>query len=131
MKAWRAGMITVLIAVFIVGLPLPPSIRAQVEPSRTDPPAGVRLYEPWAGGEIWSETPAVASTGAPRVDGEGVVGSYSFSVDDAAGEDDDRVPVALATFGAAVAAVLVLSAGYLLRRRLGLIKPPPTQDREH
>ncbi len=124
-------MSTALVAAFILALSLPPSVRAQVEPSRTDPPAGTHLDEPSSRADIWFETPAVAATGALRVDGESVVGSHAFSVDNSADEDDDRVLVSLATFGAAVMVVLVLSAGYLLRRRLGLIKPPPTQDREH
>ena len=64
-------------------------------------------------------------------EGETVVGSYTFGAGNTGDEDDDRVLVALATFGAAVTAVLVGSAGYLLRRRLGLIKPPPTQGPEH
>lgn len=69
----------------------------------------------------------LASTAAPTVHS----GSDSLSEDDSADENDDRVPVELATFGAAVTAVVVLSAGYLLRRRLGLVKPPPAQDQEH
>ena len=39
--------------------------------------------------------------------------------------------LSLATFGAAVTVVLVGSAGYLLRRRFGLVKPPPEQGPEH
>lgn len=73
----------------------------------------------------------VVSWRAVTEDGDSVEGSYAFSVGNPGEEDDDRVLVGLATFGAAATAVVVGSAGYLLRRRLGLVKPPPAQGPEH
>lgn len=124
-------MSTVLAAVFAVVLCLPPAVSARAEPFRSEPPPGAQWAEPSLAADASFETSMVASTAAPRVDGGSVAGSQGSSDDNPAEENDDRVPVELATFGAAVTVVVVLSAGYLLRRRLGLVKPPPAQDQEH
>ena len=43
--------------------------------------------------------------------------------------DDTRVEVQLVVLGVAVLLVVVIgSAGYLLRRKLGLVAPPPEQN---
>lgn len=115
MKASWAGIGTLVAAALVLALFLSPSAGAQGEPSRVAPPAG--RYE--------------VSWRALTPEAETVVGSYTFSVDNPDDEDDDRVLVSLATFGAAVTVVLVGSAGYLLRRRFGLVKPPPEQGPEH
>jgi len=57
-------------------------------------------------------------------------GSFSFAVaDQAREENDDLVPIALGTFGAAAGMIVVGTLGYLLRARLGLVKPPPEEGR--
>jgi methionine-rich copper-binding protein CopC len=59
-------------------------------------------------------------------------GSFSFTLASSSPQDnDDRVTIALGTFGAAVAAVVVGLLGYLLRLRLGLVKPPPPPEERH
>lgn len=46
--------------------------------------------------------------------------------------DDTRVGVQLAVAGAAAVVVVVLGTGaYFLRKRLGLVAPPPKQDGGH
>jgi hypothetical protein len=45
--------------------------------------------------------------------------------------NDDLVTIALATFGAAGAAMVVGLLGYLGRARLGLVKAPPPPEQEH
>lgn len=68
---------------------------------------------------------------AGRMNGNPVWDGHSLTTvqaqDDAGGSDDDRVTVMLAVFGAAAFAVIVGSVGFLLRRLLGLVKPPPEQ----
>jgi methionine-rich copper-binding protein CopC len=59
-------------------------------------------------------------------------GSFSFTLLSPSPQDnDDRVTIALGTFGAAAAAVVVGLLGYLLRLRLGLVKPPPPPEERH
>jgi methionine-rich copper-binding protein CopC len=60
-------------------------------------------------------------------------GSYSFTVGESSSQSNDHlVTIALATFGAAGAAVVVGLLAYLLRVRLGLVKaPPPPPDEGH
>jgi hypothetical protein len=59
-------------------------------------------------------------------------GSFSFTVlNTSRVSNDDRVTVALATFGVAAAAVVVGLLAYLLRLRLGLVKPPPPPEEPH
>jgi methionine-rich copper-binding protein CopC len=59
-------------------------------------------------------------------------GSFSFTLVSPSPQDnDDRVTIALGTFGAAAAAVVVGLLGYLLRLRLGLVKPPPPPEERH
>jgi hypothetical protein len=58
--------------------------------------------------------------------------SLSFSAAQVSSQgNDDLVAVALITFGVAVGAMAVMSLGYLLRVRLGLVKPPPPPDEQH
>jgi hypothetical protein len=65
-------------------------------------------------------------------DGREDRGSYSFTVGDSSNErNDDLVTIALATFGAAGAAMVVGLLGYLGRARLGLVKAPPPPEQEH
>jgi methionine-rich copper-binding protein CopC len=65
-------------------------------------------------------------------DGREDRGSYSFTVGDSSDErNDDLVTIALATFGAAGAAMVVGLLGYLGRARLGLVKAPPPPEQEH
>ncbi len=45
--------------------------------------------------------------------------------------DDNRVEIMWVAFGLAGGAIILLSAGYLLRGQLGLIKPPPPQPSDH
>jgi methionine-rich copper-binding protein CopC len=59
-------------------------------------------------------------------DGREYSGTYSFTVGASADEGNDNlVTMALATFGAAGAAVVLGLAAYLVRVRLGLVKAPP------
>jgi len=59
-------------------------------------------------------------------------GTFSFTVlNSSAPNNDDRVTVALGTFGVAAAAVMVGLLGYLLRVWLGLVKPPPPPQEPH
>jgi methionine-rich copper-binding protein CopC len=59
-------------------------------------------------------------------------GTFSFTVADQAKEENNNlVTIALATFGVAGAATVVGLLGYLLRVRLGLVKPPPPPDEVH
>ena len=65
-------------------------------------------------------------------DGRQERGTYSFTVgDSSSGSNDDLVTIALATFGAAGAAVVVGLVAYFLRVRLGLAKAPPPSDEGH
>lgn len=106
------GMAVVL---FVLGLSLLPSAVDRGEASLTEP--AVARHD--------------VSSPSMSPERDSTAPTHAFQTDTAADENDDRVPVALATFGAAVAAVVVGSAGYLLRRWLGLIKPPPAQGPEH
>ncbi len=116
MKAWRAGIgIVVLAALLVLASSLSASAGAQGEPSRTGPAAARD----------------VVSSRAVSAEGYGIAPGHAVQMDQAEDEGNDRVLVSLATFGAAVTAVVVGSAGYLLRRRLGLVKPPPDQSAEH
>jgi methionine-rich copper-binding protein CopC len=59
-------------------------------------------------------------------------GSYSFTVSEPSnGSNDDLVTIALATFGAAGAAVVVGLVAYVLRVRFGLVKAPPPPEEGH
>jgi methionine-rich copper-binding protein CopC len=59
-------------------------------------------------------------------------GSFSFTIADSAQEEnDDLVPIALATFGAAAAAAVVGLLAYVLRVQLGLVSPPPPPESQH
>jgi hypothetical protein len=116
LKAWRAGIgIVVVAAVLVLASSHSASAGAQGEASRTEPSAA-RHEVSWR---------------AMSAEGYSIAPSHAVQMDQAEDEGNDRVLVSLATFGAAVAAVVVGSAGYLLRRRLGLVKPPPDQSAEH
>jgi len=59
-------------------------------------------------------------------------GSFSFTVADVSSQGNgDLVRVALATFGVAAGAMGVVFLGFLLRVRLGLVKPPPPPGEPH
>jgi hypothetical protein len=83
---------------------------------------------PWAGARP-EPTPGEAAQVVADDGGAGAV-RITLAVDDAGDEGHDRVVVSLATFGAAATAMVMLSLGYLLRRGLGLVKPPPEQPEE-
>jgi len=69
----------------------------------------------------------VVSWEATGVDGHPTEGSYAFTVAPLVATNEDRVPLMLAVFGVAVFAVSVGGLGYLFRRQLGLVAPPPEQ----
>jgi len=65
-------------------------------------------------------------------DGREDRGSYSFTVGDSSNEsNDDLVTIALATFGAAGAALALGMVGYLARVRLGLVKARTPPEEGH
>ena len=99
------------------------SVAARNSIERTEPIAGAALGSPPSGGiQEWLEGPRPAQA----------EGSSSFAAVNPSTEDnDDRVTIALATFGVAAAAVVVGLLGYLLRVRLGLVKPPPPPEEPH
>lgn len=81
------------------------------------------LFGAWAGAAgAAAQAPAGATVGALlRV----------TAADSSSGRNDNLVEIALITFGAAAGAMAVLSLGYLLRVRLGLVKPPPPPSEQH
>ena len=99
------------------------SVAARNSIERTGPIAGAALESPPSGGaHVWLEEPRPAEA----------EGSFSVAAVNPSTEDnDDRVTIALATFGVAAAAVVVGLLGYLVRVRLGLVKPPPPPEEPH
>jgi hypothetical protein len=96
-------------------------VAAQNPVERTEPPAGAML-----GSGKYVVSWVVASGGYEAK------GSFAFTVADQSKEENDNlVTIALATFGVAGAATVVGLLGYLLRVRLGLVKPPPPPDEVH
>jgi len=71
----------------------------------------------------------VVSWKATSVDGHPAYPtSFSFTMaEPVVATNDERVPMMLAVFGAAVFTVSVGGVGYLMRRQLGLVAPPPEQ----
>jgi len=119
----RKGLIVV--AALVVGavssLMFAPGVAAQNCIERTESIAGAALESPPSriGVQVWLEQPVPAEA----------EGSFSFAAANPSAEDnDDRVTIALATFGVAAAAVVVGLLGYLLRVWLGLVKPPPPPE---
>ena len=55
----------------------------------------------------------------------------SARAEPAAEENDDLVPVAVATFGVSAAAMGVGALAHLVRLRLGLVKPHPAPEEGH
>jgi hypothetical protein len=116
-----------IVAALVVGvvssLVLFSSVAARNSIERTGPITGAVLESPPSGGvQVWLEEPRPAQA----------EGSFSFAAVNPSTEDnDDRVTIALATFGVAAAAVVVGLLGYLVRVRLGLVKPPPPPEEPH
>jgi hypothetical protein len=114
-----------IVAALVVGavasLMFATAVAAQNPVERTEGIAGAALESPPSrvGVQVWLEEPVPAQ--AER--------GFSFAAADPQAEDnDDRVTIALATFGVAAAAVVVGLLGYLLRVWLGLVKPPPPPE---
>jgi hypothetical protein len=120
----RKGLI--IVAALVVGavssLVFLSGVAAQNPTEGTGPIAGTVLGSPPSGVEVRLEEPWPAAA----------EGRVPFAVvNPAAADNDDRVTVALATFGVAAAAVVVGLLGYLVRVRLGLVKPPPPPEEPH
>lgn len=126
-EVWSMSKHLSIVAALVVGtvssLVLFSSVAAQNAIERTGPIAGAVLESPASGA-------VQASLQEPRP--AQAEGSFSFAAVNPSTEDnDDRVTIALATFGVAAAAVVVGLLGYLLRVRLGLVKPPPPPKEAH
>lgn len=68
----------------------------------------------------------VVSWDATGVDGHPAYPrNFSFTIVELEPENRDRIPLMLAVFGTAAFAVSMGTVGYLLRRQLGLVAPPP------
>jgi hypothetical protein len=119
----RKGLIIVaaLVASAVSSLMFAPGVAARNPIERTEGIAGAALGSPPSrvGVEVRLEEPLPAQA----------EGSFPFAaVNPSAEDNDDRVTIALATFGVAAAAVVVGLLGYLLRVWLGLVKPPPPPE---
>jgi hypothetical protein len=106
LKARRAVLGALLPVALILGLVPGPWVRVRAEPT------------PGEAAQVVAD------------DGGAVTVGVALAVEDQGDKGDDRVVVSLATFGAAATAMVVVSLGYLLRRGLGLVKPPPEQPEE-
>ena len=101
-----------VVAVVVTSSVLTVGVGAQRLTAPTEPAHGEALLQPDLGPES-SERSLRSARAEP-----------------AAEENDDLVPVALATFGVAAAAMGVGALAYLVRLRLGLVKPPPAPPEE-
>jgi methionine-rich copper-binding protein CopC len=134
----------ITLAALVVGaassLMLAPGVAAQNPIKSTEPVAGAVLESPPSSVEVWLEEPLSTEAKAglrvlhnqseTRVDLPAALPAEA-AANPPTGDNDDRVTVALATFGAAAAAVVVGLLAYLLRVRLGLVKPPPPPEEPH
>lgn len=131
----RNGVImgAAVVAIYLASFVFAGGVAAQDGAKRTELGEGSVLEGPRSSVEVWLEKPM--STGAQaelRLVGNPSGSSFSSTIAEAAREEnDDLVPMALATFGVAVAAMVVGLAAYLLRLRLGLVQPPPAPEDLH
>ena len=123
----------VLMAMYVASLTFVGGVAAQDGAKAREPADGRLLEGTLSNVEMWLEEPM--STGGDAelrlVDNQSGSNWSSTIADAAREENDDLVPMALATLGVAVAAMVVGLAAYLLRVRLGLVQPPPPPEERH
>lgn len=127
----HVGVMGVLAWLWVFALPvgaIDAAQRAEAAAGLSGPACSVEVWE----GELAGSGAGIATWSVPAAGGEGHSDRLSpAEVQAAREENDDLVPIALATFGVAAATMVAGLLAYLVRVRLGLVKPPPPPEERH
>ena len=131
----RNGLIigAVVVAMCVGSLAFAGGAVAQEGAWRMEPAAGVVVEGLASRAEVWLEEPAsTRREGELRAVQDQSGSSWPSTIAEPdSGENEDLVPMVLATFGVAAATMVVGLVAYLVRARLGLVKPAPPREEPH